>query len=311
MTQSHWTSWSCPFCPSTKCLSPSILRHHVSLKHFNEVPSSKLDSFVLLCGMSDSSQCRGMCPLCSVFEIQTPNQYQSHIDQHLMQLTSSVFSDFPGKVASDETEDSIKHSSEPFERTTDIGTSFTPSSSADTSTETAGHYPEGWRTRVSSLLDQLKSISISKPTLESSKEVDACTVDSAVEQTHSPKSRASASEGSVSPPAGSLSSYSTYQSDSTAITPRTASPGAVHQSSNRSTQMMRPQADRGTSNARRSGTQTSYASFSKHPTVVYLWSCCYCGHGPMITHMTPACTNCGVVRCGNCHVETHRVNKLK
>lgn len=42
-------------------------------------------------------------------------------------------------------------------------------------------------------------------------------------------------------------------------------------------------------------------------TTLYIWSCCYCGHGGLNANTTPVCVNCGVARCGNCHMESHKV----
>ncbi|KAK2598817.1 hypothetical protein N8I77_012204 [Diaporthe amygdali] len=36
---------------------------------------------------------------------------------------------------------------------------------------------------------------------------------------------------------------------------------------------------------------------------VYIWSCCYCGHGGMNINTTSMCVSCGVARCGNCRME--------
>lgn len=111
MGQKHWRSWNCPFCPLIECSSPAILKNHVSIQHPNEIPSSQLDSFISLCGTSNFSLCRGKCPLCYVFDIKTFDQYQSHIEQHLEQLTASVFSDILDETVIGESEASSKHSS--------------------------------------------------------------------------------------------------------------------------------------------------------------------------------------------------------
>ncbi|KAG8157376.1 hypothetical protein KVR01_012760 [Diaporthe batatas] len=44
-----------------------------------------------------------------------------------------------------------------------------------------------------------------------------------------------------------------------------------------------------------------------HVQPIYLWWCCYCEHGGMNASTTPACVNCGVVRCGGCTVEVYKL----
>lgn len=41
-------------------------------------------------------------------------------------------------------------------------------------------------------------------------------------------------------------------------------------------------------------------------TVVYMWTCCFCGNGGMNMQTTPSCLSCGNARCGNCHTEAHK-----
>lgn len=40
-----------------------------------------------------------------------------------------------------------------------------------------------------------------------------------------------------------------------------------------------------------------------------LWTCCYCGHGPMNTATTASCVICVHRKCRNCHLETHRTSR--
>lgn len=292
MVQKHWRSWNCPFCPSIncpRCSSPAILRNHVSLHHPNEVLSSQLDAFISLCGTSDLSRCRGTCPLCYIFDIKTSDQYQGHIEQHLDQLTVSIFSATLHEVASGENEASIKHSSESHEKPGDLGPPISKLPSTDATLKAS----EGARSSVSSLSDQLKQISISKPMLEAPQKTDASTGNAASERGRSPGKERSAFDATISPPGSPSPPHSSHGEDSTNPTPFTASTGVTSPSSERSTRLYNiPRMGGGcymeAHKVRGSGKKSS---------VVYIWTCCYCGHGGMNAHTTPACVNCGVARC--------------
>lgn len=43
---------------------------------------------------------------------------------------------------------------------------------------------------------------------------------------------------------------------------------------------------------------------------VFLWTCCYCGNPGMNVQRDPACVNCGVARCGRCHVEARNAQNV-
>lgn len=151
MVQKHWKSWNCPFCPSIACSSPAILQDHVSLQHPDEVPSNKLDSFIRLCDIADSSRCKGTCPLCSVFEIETYDQYQSHIGQHLEQLAASAFTDVPGERPSVGAKALIKLPSESHEGQSDAGPLLSKRPSTDQTPKSTHRSSKKQRNLVSPL----------------------------------------------------------------------------------------------------------------------------------------------------------------
>lgn len=292
MVEKHWRSWNCPICPLFECSSPTILRNHVLSQHPNEVSSNKLESFVLLCGASDSSRCRGLCPLCSAFEIRTPDQYQNHIGQHFEQLAASVFPVVLSKLSSGRAEAFPKHSSKSHEQQSDVEPSLTKHSSTIEAVES----PEERGSKVSSISDQVKLFSISRSSSEQSQQMDERTGSSAVEQAHRPKNKRSASEATISPPSLSKFPLSSYREDLTSPVIVTALTGVISQSSDRSTHPSIPQ-----TNIRRPGCLVEAhkvrGSTGKKGQVIYLWTCCYCGHGGMNAQTTPACMSCGVARC--------------
>lgn len=289
MVQKHWRSWNCPFCPSINCSSPAILRNHVSLHHPDEVRSSQLNALISLCGTSDFNRCRGICPLCSVLDIMTSDQYQSHIDQHLDQLTASVFSDILHEAASGESKASIKHPSASHEQSDDVGPPFAKLPLTDTALKSS----EGEQSSVSSISDQLKMISISKPMLEPSQKTDASKGNVTAERAHLPKEDKAAFDATISPPGSPSPPHSSHGDDSISPTPFTASTGVTSPSSQRRTHLYNiPRRGGGcymeAHKVRGSGSKSS---------VVYIWTCCYCGHGGMNAQTTPACVSCGVARC--------------
>lgn len=305
MVQKHWRSWNCPFCPSIKCSSATILQNHVSHQHPDEVPSSKLDSFISLCGTFDSSRCRGTCPLCSVFDIETSDQYQSHIKQHLEQLTASVFSDILDQVATGRSEALIKHSSASHEQSGDAGLSSGKRSSPDATDWTTLHSPEPKSSIVSFISDQLKSIWISRRTPEPQK-MDADMGSSAVDRAHQPQSEANTLAGGIAPPEASTNPDRTHEGVSTSSSHVTKSSGVSSPTSDIDTHPLRPQTSQNASNATRNAARGYQAKPAKGSTV-YIWSCCYCGHGGMNAIATPVCVSCGVARCGNCYMESHKI----
>lgn len=306
MVQKHWRSWNCPFCPSIERPSPASLKAHVLLQHLNEVPSSQLDSFISLCGTFDPSRCQGTCQLCSVFDIKTSDQYQSHIDRHLEQLTAFTFSKTLDKKASGESEALIEHSSVSHKQKGDVGQSSGEQSSPDTIMGATLHSPEERRSSVSSLSDQLRSISISRPIPEPSQSLDTGMRSSTVDQRHQPQSEAITSAGTISPLEASATADNSQKRDSTSSTHVTES--SVSPGSDRNTHLLRPQTGQDTSFELRSarGYYTTSSKSSKSFLVI-IWTCCYCGHGGLNAHTTPLCVSCGVPRCGNCPTEAHKV----
>lgn len=55
--------------------------------------------------------------------------------------------------------------------------------------------------------------------------------------------------------------------------------------------------------------QTADPMSQVKPTVVHIWTCCYCGKGGMNAQTGPACVGCGRARCGNCYVEAHKARQ--
>lgn len=292
MIQKHWRSWNCPFCPSTERPSPVRLKGHVYCRHLNQVPRSKLDLFISLCGTSDLSRCRGTCPLCCVFDIKTSDQYQSHIDQHLEQLTASVFSEILDKVASGESKASIKHSSVFHDQPGDAGPSFAKFSSTDTTLKSSGEL----RSSASSISDQLKMISISNPVLEPSQVTDVSTRSAVAEQAHPPEKEKSAPEAIISLPSISSPPQSSHQESSITSPSGTASNEDISPGSDRTTQLSNPPGS-GPGCYVEVHRVTGIVDGSKSSSRVYIWTCCYCGHGGMNATTLPLCVCCGHPRC--------------
>lgn len=295
MTQKHWRSWNCPFCPSIERPSPVRLKAHILFRHLKQVSRSKRDLLISLCGTSDLSRCRGTCPLCCVFDIETSDQYLSHIDQHLEQLTAYVFSDILDKVASGDSEASINHSSVFHDQPGDAGPSFAKLSSTDTTLKSSGEL----RSSVSSVSDQLKMISISRPVLEPSQDTEASTRSDVAEQAHPPEKEKSAPEAIISLPSDSSPPQSSHEEDSISSPSGTASTEAIRPSSDRTTQLYNTPGSGGGCYMEAHRVRSNVPGpTGKYSTIVYIWTCCYCGSSGMNAHTTPACTNCGTPRCG-------------
>lgn len=53
--------------------------------------------------------------------------------------------------------------------------------------------------------------------------------------------------------------------------------------------------------------QTADSMSQVKPTIIHIWTCCYCGKEGMNAQTGPECVDCGIARCGNCYVEAHEV----
>lgn len=305
MAQKHWRSWNCPFCPSINCSSPAILRFHVSLQHPNEVPPRQLDSFISLCGTFDFSRCRGTCPLCSVFDIKTSDQYQSHIDQHLEQLTASVFSNILDKTVIGESEASSKHSSISLEQASDVEPLILKRPSTDQTTGSTVRSPNQRRKSFSPSSGQLNLTSGLVPIPEPSQATGPITIHGATEKIDDLAT--SASEGIKYQPQSSLSPYSSRNNESTSLAPTAASIEVTDPGPDRSTPSVMLQSNQNDSPTSHNVQRVPFAGTPKASAVVYIWTCCYCGSSGQNAHTTQACVTCGVARCGNCYMEAHKV----
>lgn len=88
MVEEHWRSWACAFGCADTFLTPAELRLHLVQSH--SAHEQTVESIMSISSRADADRAIGHCPLCRVFEIQSHQQYLSHVGHHLEQLALFV-----------------------------------------------------------------------------------------------------------------------------------------------------------------------------------------------------------------------------
>lgn len=88
MVEEHWRSRACAFGCADTFLTPADLRLH--LVQIHSVHEQTVESIMPITSRVDADRAIGSCPLCRVFEIQSHQQYLSHVGHHLEQLALFV-----------------------------------------------------------------------------------------------------------------------------------------------------------------------------------------------------------------------------
>jgi hypothetical protein len=283
MDQEHWSIWGCPLCPSARFDTSPELSDHTLMQHVDEVPPGRREAFVRLCRTTSLERVGALCPLSCGLEAQTVDQYQDHIVKHLEEVACFAFPELFGKAENltPTTQDSKDLLVTPRGQPSDIETSFAKLSIRTAEQTTSTGPVERGRRSV--------SVDNGKPRMAPPSNLP----EKVASDTIAPSLQRDA--------ASSSPLQSSAQENLQLNTPAVSSSRAESSSLGISSDLRPPQWH---NQPYRTGggclVESHKVRGSTKPGkshIVYLWTCCYCGHGGMNVQTTPACVNCGIVRC--------------
>ncbi|KAH7242650.1 hypothetical protein BKA59DRAFT_546922 [Fusarium tricinctum] len=105
MRREHWKFWHCPFGCDAEFDRAEGFQNHIQTAHRNNMSSDKIRALGELSSRTNAAKAKGQCPLCCDFQVNSENQYEKHIGQHLENLSLFTLPNIGDEGNEDEDED--------------------------------------------------------------------------------------------------------------------------------------------------------------------------------------------------------------